>query len=421
MKNSVSKIAVIFILGLNITFSLVDAAPKPITLKVWEIWASDTDVHKKPFTKVLSDFRNSYPDIHLEVEAVENQTYKTTIKTALMVNEAPDIFYTWGAGFAKPFVEAGKVLDLSPYLDNQIKNKLLPGTLTNVTYNERIYGLPFEMWCGIFYCNQELFTQNHLKIPETFSELLETVKAFRTKGITPITLGERERWPGMFYQNILALRIGGTKLIEDALNKKASFNQPTFVESAAKLRQLVNAGAFNEDCLNLTREASEKLFIQGKVPMYFSGSWVAGFVEKEGSPVKGKIIAKRFPLVEGGQGNTDEFLGGAVDSFMVSARTNHKQESVKVIKYLAENMSREAYLAGGGLPCWKATIDTRKVNPLTLQIVDLVKNAKGFVLAWDTFFSGSDADNHLDLVQEIFAGTITPEQFAKEMQKINQK
>ena len=70
---------------------------RPVTLKLWHIWAADSESNKKPFEKALSDWNNLNPDIKIEAEATENETYKTRIRTAIAVNEAPDLFYCWGA------------------------------------------------------------------------------------------------------------------------------------------------------------------------------------------------------------------------------------------------------------------------------------------------------------------------------------
>jgi raffinose/stachyose/melibiose transport system substrate-binding protein len=264
-----------------------------------------------------------------------------------------------------------------------------------------------------------MFAQNNLKLPDTYKELLTAVKAFRAKGITPITVGGKDRWPVMHIQNILALRTGGAKLSVAALNKKASFNQPAFVQSAELLSELVKAKAFNDGALGLTRDEAQALFLQGQIPMYYHGSWVAGMVEKDGSPVKGKIVAKTFPMVEGGKGKNNEFLGGAINAFMISAQTKHPKEAVKFLKYLSQNMSKESYLSGGNLPAWKVDVDTTKVNPVMLQIAQQTKDAKSYILAWDTFMEGATADTLLNMMQEILAGNLSPEQFAKRLQDAN--
>jgi raffinose/stachyose/melibiose transport system substrate-binding protein len=166
--------------------------------------------------------------------------------------------------------------------------------LDNFTYDGKIYGLPIYMIAGIFYCNTELFEQNEVKMPDTFDELLEAVKVFKAKGITPMAVGEKDGWTGMFYQNIISIRTAGVKLCNDALSNVTSFNRPEFAEGAEKLSELIKAGAFDNNCMNLTRDEAELDFNNGKCAMYYNGSWVAASLDDENCPVKGKILVRNF-------------------------------------------------------------------------------------------------------------------------------
>lgn len=391
-----------------------------ITLKLWYIWATDSESNKKPFEKALNDWNTQNPYVRIVGEATENETYKTKIRTAIAVNEAPDIFYCWGAGFARPFVDAGKVLDLTDYLDDGTLARLVPGSLDNFTYNKRIYGLPIYMITGVFYCNRELFNRYAIKIPETFDELLEAVKGFKEKGVVPMTVGEKDGWPGIFYQNILAIRTAGTRLCNEALNKQASFNVPAFVESAERLKELVDAGAFDSRCMDLTRDESEADFKNGKVAMYYNGSWFAGSLDDKACPVYGKIGVYNFPVVSNSNGDPNGFLGGAIDTFMISSGTLHKEAAVRALKNISENFCRESYLSGAGLPAWKLDVDDARISPLTADISKLMKQRSGMVLAWDTLLEAPEAQKHINLVADIFAGRITPGEFAARMQKLNE-
>lgn len=394
---------------------------KQVTLRLWHIWGTDSDSNRIPFEKTLKQWNDANADIKIEADATENETYKTKIRTAIAVNEAPDIFYSWGAGFAKPFVEAQKILPLDSYLEDGTKEKLLPGTFENFVYGGKTYGLPIYMTAMVFYCNRELFDRNGLKPPESFDELLETVKTFRTAGVTPFAVGQKDRWPIMMYQNILAIRTAGTKLCNQALNRQASFRQPEFVESAVKLNELIKAGAFDKKSIGMTAHEAEREFINGKAAMYFNGSWAVASLEKEDSSVKGKVIARNFPAIGNSNGEPNGFLGGAIDTFMISAATEHREEAVKALKAIGETFCRESYLAGASLPAWKVEVDESRLDPLNVEISALVKESTGFVLAWDTFLSGKDAEIHKDLVGELLAGTKTPGEFAEEMQKLNKK
>lgn len=390
-----------------------------IKLKLWHIWVTDSDSNKRPFEKVLADWNIANPDIQIEVEAAESEAYKIKIRTAIAVNEAPDIFFGWGAGFAKPFVNAGKVLALDDYLDEDTIDKMVPGSLENFIYDGKTYALPTFMIAGIFYCNQQLFNQYDVKIPDTFNELLEAVRIFKENNLTPMAVGLKDGWPGIFYQNILAIRTAGINKTISALNKDVTFYQPDFIESAQKLTELIDAGAFYSGSSQLTQYEAENTFIRGQVPMYYCGSWSAGSMERPDSIVKGNVVVKNFPIIEGANGDPNGFLGGAIDNFMISSSTKYKQESVAAMVEICQNLSKESYLAGAGIPAWKVDVNKSEISPLAAEISDLIKVNDGFVLAWDTFLTGSDAQTHVDLVSDIYAGKLTPEEFAMEMQKLN--
>ncbi|MCX7708499.1 MAG: extracellular solute-binding protein [Clostridia bacterium] len=408
-------------LGYSKKAPAADTKSSKITLKLWHIWGTESDSNKKPFEKALDDWNRANPNVQIEADATETETYKTRIRTAIAVNEAPDIFYSWGAGFARPFVEAEKVLPLDDYIQDGTLDKLLPGSRDNFIYDGKTYGLPIYVTAVVFYFNRELFEKNGVKIPETYKELLEAVKAFKAAGVTPMVVGEKDRWPGMLYQNILAIRTAGTKLCNQALNKQASFNQPQFVESAAKLNELVKVEAFDKRSMRLTAHEAELEFIRGKAAMYFNGSWSVGSLEKEGCPVKGKIVVRNFPVLENSGGDPNGFLGGAIDTFMINAGTQYKEEAVRALKTIDENFCRESYLIGASQPAWKLNVDESALSPLVVEISKLLKGGTGFVLAWDTSLSGSDAETHKDLIAELFAGIKTPQEFARDMQKLNEK
>ena len=396
---------------------------KSATVRVWTLWTDPTkDSNAAYFYKVLESAKTELANITIEHDATENESYKTKLKTAVAANEAPDVFYSWGAGFTKPFVDAGKVLPLDDYITSSgAGDKILPGATDFFKFDNKTYGIPYSKWVAVLYCNKDLFDQNGVKIPATYDELLTAVKAFRAKNITPVTVGGKDRWPAMFFQNALALRTAGAQASVDALNKTASYDQPAFIESATKLKELVDAKAFNDGCLGLTNDESAVPFTEGQIPMYYMGNWFVGNIMGKDSKVSDKVQAVAFPMVNGGKGTADEFFGGSIEGFCVSANAADKDASCKTAGYLSETMAKLT-AADGGLATWKVDgVDESKISPLAKQIKDLTANAKSYVLAWDTFLEGADAETHKNLVAEIYAGKKTPQEFAKEMQKLNEK
>lgn len=396
-----------------------NVAEDAITLTLWHIFPSSSDPFKSVVDEAVAKWNAENPTVQVKMEATENEAYKTKLKTAAAANELPDVFFSWGAGFSKPFAEGGKLLALDEYINDGTRDELLEGSLANLSYDGKVYGLPYTMYVGTFFVNQELFDQHGIKVPETYDELLEAVKAFRAKGIDPIAVGGKDLWPSMFYHNALALREGGAELSINALNGEASFEDPAFVRAAEKLQELARADAFMKGYMGITRDESEAVFITGTIPMYYNGSWVAVTLDSDDSAVKGKIRVMNFPMVEGADGRENEWIGGIVDTFMVSANTKYPEESVRFLKYLTKFMSDEGYKVGAGLPTWKTTeIDESAINPLLKDVVEMTKSATGIVPPWDVYLEGQQAEAHKNLVAELLADKITPEEFSAKMEAL---
>lgn len=391
-----------------------------INLTLWDNSSAETDPKFAPRKTTLDGLTKTFPNITVETNYMPDEAYKTKVKVAAAANELPDIYFMWGGGTAKPTVNAGLALPLDEYLTDDIKSQMVAGGTTNFTYGGKVYGLPYTMWAGINFCNKELFEKNGVKIPETWSELLTAVKAFKAKGITPMAVGEKDLWPGMFFQNILAIRTAGADYSNKALDKQVTFDTPEMADSGNKLLELINAGAFNVANMGQTNNDAEAEFVAGKAAMFYQGSWWAGTFDDAKCPIKGKVVSMNFPAIEGAKGDGNAFLGGCIDTYMVNTNTKMKDETVKYYLEYVKNLSKNYFIAGS-LPGWKhPDVDASKLGQTTQDIVKLTGTSTGFVLAWNTFLEGKDADTHMNLVAELFGKKITGEAFAKEMQKLNE-
>lgn len=389
-----------------------------VTLSLWSIWSSDSESNKAPFLKTLEEFEKEYPWIHVELDMNEAEAYKTKIKTAVAANEAPDVFYYNAGGLLKSFVDAGKVLALNDYVSKDVWDRVVEGTLSNMTFDGKVYGLPYTLACSVLFCNTELFEKYNVKIPETWTELMTAVKTFKDAGITPMTTGGKDRWPTCMYTDIITLRAAGYQESYDAFYKteNGSFVSDGMKLAAAKFNELIEAGAFPEGSVALTRDESEVPFYAGEIPMYVNGNWTASNCQADTSAVKGKIKAVSFPVIEEGKGNINDFMGGAAEQFCVSANTQHVDEAVLLCQFIAENHSKNAYLVGAGMPTWKLDIDTSKVDPLIQSIVDLTSKATNFLLWGNTALEGEDSEFLMDTVQELLARDLTVDEYCDALQ-----
>ena len=387
-----------------------------INLTFWHIWP-DAEMGAIVETYVEM-FEKEHPNVTVESVATQEVEYQNNkLKVAAATGAQGDVFMCWGGGYAKAYVDAGVVLPLDDLMEkNGTKEELLDGTLTYGTYDGKVYGLPLKQWAGALFCNEELFEEHNVKIPETFDELLEAVKTFRAAGVTPMVLGAKEGWHIGMIQNALAVRTEGAEYMNKALQGEATLDTEGIVKSAELLCQLNEAGAFPDGTLGLGSEESQEEFYMGLIPMYFGGSWVSSGCDSEENEIQGLIKAVPMPAVDGGKGGINSFSGGAIDMMMINANTANPEIAYEFAVGITKYMSQEAYKIGDSLPAWKVDVDESEVSPTLRQVEELIKNADGYVLAWDTFLEGAAIEAHYELLQGLIAGTTTPEEFAAGMQ-----
>lgn len=397
-----------------------NATAEKITLEFWHVWPTGSMADS--INTFIDMYTEEHPNIKIEQVSATPSDYKTQkLPVAMSAGEQGDIFFTYGAGYSKPFVDAGSVMALDEYMEKYgAYDRLLGGVTENAIYDGTLYGLPLKKWSVVLYCNKELFEDNNIPYPETFEDLLSAVDQFKELGITPISLGAKEPIAIELIQNALAVKCAGAEAVTAAQNGTGSFDTAEIAQSAQLLLDLMDRGAFADGVLGLSAEEASMEFHTGYAAMFVTGSWEALKCESESSDLNGKVKAMPFPVVEGGKGATHA-SGGSIDYFMISENCKYKEEAFDFAIKLAEYLSEEAYKMGDSLPAWKVDIDSSEVNPVLAQIKDFTDGYEQYALAWDTALIGEAIEKHLTLLQEVLGRVVTPEEFAKQMQEVNQK
>ena len=399
-----------------------NAVSETKTLTLWHQWANVSSKNTNPLKDAIKEWNARNPGIVVKEICWSGEQYKSKIRTALAANEAPDLFYMWGGSFVQPYILGGNILPLDSYLSSDTLDKLMPGGIDYCIYGGKIYSLPMYIFIASLYCNTKLFQQADAKIPDTFDELMDAVIKLRAKRIVPIVVGEKDRWTGMYWYNILAMRQAGNQQCLNALDNSSLFDSPDFEIAADKLLQLVNAKAFNSDALSTSFNDMVSEFSQGKAAMMYQGNWVESTIEETGTTTKENIFVVPFPVITGGKGNVSEFYGGSADGFYININTKYKQEAVKVLEYISEKAGKEGYLSGAGFSCWKTDdLDKSKMSPISKQSLKLMETGSSFVNWWDTILPAADGETHKDLVAELFAGRMTSEDFVTKMAALNER
>ena len=148
---------------------------------------------------IIKQYEKDHPDVKVQTEILGNEQYKDKIKVLSASNELPDVGVTWAAGYMQPFVKGEMFAPLDDVIDSNFKDQFVAGTTEAFAIDGKTYGLPLELNITPVYYNKEIFEKYNLEVPETYDEFLTVVKTLTDNGVTPITLGNKDRWTGSMW------------------------------------------------------------------------------------------------------------------------------------------------------------------------------------------------------------------------------
>jgi raffinose/stachyose/melibiose transport system substrate-binding protein len=365
---------------------------------------------------IINAYEDEHPEIDIQTEILANEQYKEKIKVLSASNELPDIGITWAAGYMQPFVEGNMFAPLNDILESDLKDQFVPGTVDAFAFDNQTYGLPLELNIAPVYYNKEIFENHNLEVPQTYSEFLNVVKTLADNGVIPITVGNKDRWTGSMWYMYLADRIGGPETLNNAINRTGSFEDPALVKAAEELTKLVDMNAFVKGYNGLSNDEAKGYFMNEQAAMYVMGTWelpnytTSPDVEQE---FKDKIGYFKFPTYEGGKGNIDSFVGGPGVGLFVSENSEVKDEAKDFVSYLVQEWGKRSVTDAGVIPATKVDTSSGNLAQMYIDILNDLGNASNITLYADVQMTPSVADVHLNMIQALFGGQTTPEEFAK--------
>ncbi len=421
MKQRVWRLAVAMVVLLAAVAATATAATKKPTITVWTIQRTENDTEQAA--------ARTYKAANVKVQIFANDPYKQKIKVALGANKGPDVFMNWGGGGLKQYVDAGKVLDLTPYLkkDKAWMNRFFNNVLQTAAFNGKYYGIPnVGMQPVLLFYNKKVFADNGVTVPRTWDQLLSVVKKLKDAGVTPFILGGQSKWPDLMWEEYLVDRVGGPQAFTNVvLGKKNAWMNPDIIRANTLLQQLVDAGAFGDNFSSTAYDGTvtATLLGTGKGAMELMGNWEYGaLLQNAPNAMKNNEIGwTTFPAVPNGKGNIKDIAGNTSNFYSVAKNTNN---AAATVAFLKSQIMNKAYVKGlishGDIPPVKGIAKqlSKGANAaFTTWCYKLVQNAPNYQHSWDQVLSPDAANSLLENLDQLFLKKITPQQFSANMNK----
>ena len=413
---AVGAVAALTIAGVTACGSTPGDSDGKVTL-TW--WHNGTGEPLKGYWQSVADqFEDDHPNVTINVEAIQNEELqRTKIPNALRGNTPPDLFQQWGGGELATQVEAGRVLDISADVGDELES--LGGSVAGWQVDGKTYGLPFSLGIEGFWYNKTLFADAGIEgTPTTLDELNDAIAKLKAADITPIAVGAGDKWPAAHYWYNFALKSCSPDTLK-AASSSLDFSDPCFLDAGDDLKTFIASEPFQEGFLATPAQqgagSSAGLLANGKAGMELMGHWnpgVMGGLTEDGKGLGDELGWFTFPGIEGSAGDPTAALGGG-DGFSCSYKA--PPECVELLKYIASvDVQTKFAETGAGLPV-AAGAEVGVTDP-NMQALLEARNGATYVQLWlDTAYGPTVGGAMNDAIANMFAGKASPEDIVSAM------
>jgi len=377
-------------------------------------------------------FNAANPKTPIKTTTFQNDAYKTKIKTAIGAGKAPTIIWGWGGGGLKSYVDANQVEDLTDWFEQNptVKSRLFPSSFGAATVNNKVYAMPAEAVQPIvLYYNKTALDKVNAQPPQSWGDIMDLVPKLNAKGIAPFSLGGQSRWTNMMWLEFLFDRIGGSDVFGAVFNgEKDAWSNPASIQALTEMQKLVKANGFIKGFSSITADsnADQALLYTGKAAMMLHGSWTYGSMAADGGNfVKdGDLGYMNFPGVDGGKGDPSDTVGNPGQYLSISSKASPAEKEVAK-KFFASSVLSDAevkeWIATGSIPIVNGTegqLSGSKDADWLKFVYGVASGAKVFAQSWDQALSPTAAEVLLDNIAKLFQLSISPQQFASNMNQV---
>ena len=402
----------------------VSAAPantaEPVTIRLFTNLPDRSNGQGLIEQMLLDQYIAENPHVTVELETLDDESYRTKFKAYAAGSEMPDLVSIWGhPGFIDEVIAAGLLaeLDQSTYADYQFND----GALNSFTRGGKLYGMPRNTDVMGYYYNKAMFDANGWAVPETYEDMLALADEIAATGMIPLAMPGADKWVLCNYLTDLMIKSNGPgsmNVMLDAIAQK-DWTDPYLMMGAKALQDTANSSLFQRGFETSDYATALNLFSNGQAAMFYMGSWAMSLATNEDVPaeVRDNIRVFAMPVIDGGRGLRTDIAAWNGGGYAVTEDSKVKDEATALLNYMfvPENWNR---LAWENNVCMSAQdfsqYKTGNETPVQLEFMEIVTSSTNISGTAIAGLSTAEYQTHTnDNVQALAINALTPEQFAQ--------
>lgn len=242
---------------------------------------------------VVELFNASSPfQINAEFNTIANADAKVQLSATLGAADAPDFSYTLiGNSVLGGLVKTGLVTDLTPYSDQYgWQSRFAPGLWESFKYGDTIPSIGYDTVPHTFiWYKKSVFERIGLEVPTdrivSRSLMSDFVAAAAAAGLEPVSLGNRDIWPGSQTLSMTCQRMLSTEQLsglQDAWHADSGvrWTDPDVVAALAQAQEMTTSDGWYVRAFNgLSNDDAQALLVNEGAAMLQQGYWFNSVVQ----------------------------------------------------------------------------------------------------------------------------------------------
>lgn len=299
----------------------------------------------------VNEFNASHPDIFVvyDLKGAGNAEY-ANLNTVLQANAGvPDVVqieFQW----LPSYIASDDLTDLTAYGANDIKDKFVPWTWSQVSSGSGVYAYPQDAGPMVQMCNQSLLDKYSIKAPTTWDEFTKAAADMHAadKNVFLSNFTADQGWFfGMLWQS------GARPFTLDGTNITIDFTSPEAMRVAKLWGDLLDSGNLSPTD-TYTSEWNSALASQN-VACWQSGAWGPEVVEPAAPDLAGKWRMTLMPQWVAGDKVNGNYGGSTIAVTKASA---HPEQAATFDQWLNTDPAATLELANGTAGLFPVTNQT---------------------------------------------------------------
>lgn len=372
------------------------------------------------FDTLARQYEELHPGVTIDLIQEDDDSVKGKTKTLVASNSIPDVYFSWTGTWGGNFIRGKRAVDLTSVVgpDSEWGKTFAPAAVDAFVYNGKNYGIPLYLDAKFMGYNKTIFADLGISEPEDLDAMLAACDTIKQAGITPISFGNKEAWPGIHYLGqLLAYNVPRDVLERDFDPATAEYSHPGYVAALEQFAQIlgrctIGAGVNGVSYQNAIQDLSD-----GRSAMYYQE-----IIEFDNAAsAKTKLQPKDFgffplPAPKNAAGDP-KALEGAPEGYMISTASANVPLALDFMKFVTSQENAKVLSAPPyGQP--SAVIggtDPAQMSPAVVEGLQSIAEAS-YLMQWlDTVNHPRVASAWLSGLQAFIGGNMSAEEVVSQV------